>query len=116
MTEFAVLRLLDEAPDGRVRMSDLADAVGLTRSRMTRVVEALEAHRLVSKARDEQDGRGTVALLTFAGQEAMHDAQPRHLASARRRVLDLVPPDALPLLSEVLANLATTLTAQPNSA
>jgi len=91
MTEFAVLLLLSEAPDRRMRMSALAAAVGLTSSRITRVVDGLSRHDMVQKERHGQDGRGSDAILTDTGLRAMRPAQPSHLASARRRVLDHIP-------------------------
>ncbi|MFJ2196705.1 MarR family winged helix-turn-helix transcriptional regulator [Streptomyces violaceusniger] len=109
MTEFAALLLLSEAPDHRMRMSALADAAGLTPSRITRVVDGLSKHGLVHKERHGQDGRGNDAILTEAGLRAMQSAQPAHLASARTRVLDQIPPDLLPALAQTLATLTESL-------
>lgn len=109
MTEFAVLHLLGAAPDRRLRMSALADAAGLTPSRITRVVDGLGKHGLVRKERHGQDARGSEAVLTDAGLRTMEAAQPAHLASARRRVLDRVPAEQVPALAETLAALADSL-------
>lgn len=106
MTEFAVLLLLSEAPDRRMRMSALAEASGVTPPRITRIIEGLSRHDLVRKERHGQDARGSEAVLTDAGLRAMHAAQPAHLASARRRVLDHIPADLLPGIAETLARLA----------
>ncbi|MFD5824078.1 MarR family winged helix-turn-helix transcriptional regulator [Lentzea sp. NPDC060358] len=109
MTEFAVLLLLSEAPDHRLRMSALAARAGLTASRITRVVDGLGKHGLVRKERHGEDARGNDAVLTDAGLTAMHAAQPAHLASARRRVLDKIPPELLPELARTVAELADAL-------
>ncbi|MFE9680656.1 MarR family winged helix-turn-helix transcriptional regulator [Streptomyces sp. NPDC006285] len=109
MTEFAVLLLLSSAPDRRMRMSALADAAGLTPSRITRVVDGLGRHGLVRKERHGQDGRGNDAVLTDAGLHTMRAAQPSHLASARHRVLDRIPEALLPALAETLTHLADAL-------
>ncbi|MEV6171522.1 MarR family winged helix-turn-helix transcriptional regulator [Streptomyces sp. NPDC051954] len=106
MTEFAVLLLLSEAPDRRMRMSALAAASGVTPPRITRIIEGLSRHDLVRKERHGMDARGSEAVLTDAGLQAMHAAQPAHLASARRRVLDHIPADLLPGIAEILATLA----------
>ncbi|KAA0916405.1 MULTISPECIES: MarR family winged helix-turn-helix transcriptional regulator [Streptomyces] len=111
MTEFAVLLLLGSAPDRRMRMSALADAAGLTPSRITRVVDGLGKHGLVRKERHGQDGRGNEAVLTDAGLRTMEAAQPAHLASARGRVLDRIPDALLPALAETIAHLADALSA-----
>ncbi|MCS7484799.1 MarR family winged helix-turn-helix transcriptional regulator [Umezawaea endophytica] len=107
MTDFAALLVLDQAPGRRLRMSELATATGLTPSRITRVVDALRAHGLVDKERHGADARGNVAVLTEAGRTRLDAAQPAHLAIARRRVLDHVPPELVP----VVANLLEVITA-----
>lgn len=48
--EYAILVALSEAPDRRLRMSELADVSGLSRSRVTRVVDNLVARPLVTRA------------------------------------------------------------------
>ncbi|WP_326762299.1 MarR family transcriptional regulator [Streptomyces phaeochromogenes] len=109
MTEFAALLLLSSAPDRRMRMSALADAAGLTPSRITRVVDGLSKHGLVRKERHGEDGRGNDAILTKSGLHAMQAAQPAHLASARRRFLDQIPDELVPALASTFANLADSL-------
>lgn len=116
MTEFAVLLILSQAPDQRMRMAALAAAAGLTPSRITRVVDDLAKHDLVRKQRHSQDSRGNEAILTDAGLRTMHDIQPAHLASARRRVVDRIPAALLPALAETLADLAESLSPQHRDA
>ncbi|NJP99934.1 MarR family winged helix-turn-helix transcriptional regulator [Streptomyces zingiberis] len=116
MTEFAALLLLSEAPEHRMRMSALADAAGLTPSRITRVVDGLAKHGLARKERHGQDGRGNEAILTEAGLRTMRTAQPAHLASARGRVLDHIPPDLVPSLAQILATLAASLSPEHRGA
>ncbi|BCL33023.1 MarR family winged helix-turn-helix transcriptional regulator [Streptomyces aurantiacus] len=109
MTEFAVLLILSSAPGHRMRMSALADAAGLTPSRITRLVDGLGKHGLVSKERHGHDGRGNEAVLTDSGLRTMRAARPAHLASARRRVLDRIPDALVPALAETLTQLADAL-------
>lgn len=106
MTEFAVLLLLSEAPGHRMRMSALAAASGVTPPRITRIIDGLSRHDMVRKERHSLDARGSEAVLTDTGLQAMHAAQPAHLASARRRVLDRIPADLLPGIAATLAELA----------
>ncbi|MEU1625356.1 MarR family winged helix-turn-helix transcriptional regulator [Streptomyces sp. NPDC020096] len=109
MTDFAVLLMLGEAPGQRMRMAELAAKVGLTPSRITRVVDGLCTRALATKERDPADARGNVAALTATGLTALHAAEPHHLASARRRVLDHVPADAVPALADALHRITTAL-------
>ncbi|WP_245554555.1 MarR family winged helix-turn-helix transcriptional regulator [Actinosynnema mirum] len=67
MTEYAVLLMLAEAPERRLRMSELASAVALSGSRVTRVVDAMVRLGLLEKEKAPDDGRGAVAVLTDAG-------------------------------------------------
>ena len=105
-TEYAVLVNLGEAPGRRLRMAELAAATGLSASRITRAVDGMRSRGLVRKERHAADGRGAVAVLTEDGLRAGQTARPYHVASARRRVLDHVPPDAVGALGEVLRRVA----------
>lgn len=87
-TEYFVLMHLSEAPDRRLRMSDLAAAAALSLSGMTRIVNKLEREGLVSRERSVEDGRGWHAVLTEAGLHRLQQAWPAHLASVRRRIFD----------------------------
>jgi DNA-binding MarR family transcriptional regulator len=90
MDAYEVLAVLSERPDGRARMSELADAVRFTRSRLTHHVDRLEARELVERERCEDDRRGTWAVLTARGLAALSSAAPCHVRSVRRHVFDLL--------------------------
>jgi DNA-binding MarR family transcriptional regulator len=87
-SEYKVLQQLSEAPEGSLRMNQLANYVSLTGSGLTRVVERLSRQGLVERVRAENDGRGQCAVLTPAGLERLQEAWPTHLVSVRRHVLD----------------------------
>ena len=109
--EYTTLMCLSEAPDRKLRMADLASAAALSASRMTRLVDDLQARGLVTKRASSQDGRGNVATLTPAGLEKLRQAWPAHLASVRGRVFDHVDSgtvaSAARALSEIAAQLET---------
>ncbi|WP_329788333.1 MarR family transcriptional regulator [Lentzea sp. DG1S-22] len=96
-------------PGRRLRMFALASRAGLTASRITRVVDGLGKHGLVQKERHGEDARGNDAILTDEGLRVMRAAQPAHLASARKRVLDKIPPELLPELARTITALADEL-------
>src|SRR5262249_52010048 len=104
--EYAVLMHLSEAPDRRLRMSDLAAACALTLSGMTRIVTRLEGHGLVRRERCASDGRGWHAVLTDAGLDRLRRAWPTHLASVRRHVFDHLNDVDLPALTTALLRFA----------
>ncbi|MGW5652164.1 MarR family transcriptional regulator [Streptomyces humi] len=99
LTEYVVLMNLSEAENQELRMTDLASATALSASRITRVVEALQGRGQVAKRRYEGDARGNVAKLTPEGLKRLQDAYPVHLASARKRVMDLLDGRSVPAMA-----------------
>ncbi|WP_351237808.1 MarR family transcriptional regulator [Streptomyces sp. NPDC002133] len=98
LTEYIVLVKLSEAENQELRMTDLAAACALSASRITRIVETLQARGQVVKRRHEADGRGLVASPTPDGLKRLQGAYPVHLASARKRVVDQLDGQSLPSL------------------
>jgi DNA-binding MarR family transcriptional regulator len=83
--EFEVLERLGCCPDGKVRMSELAETVHATQSTVSRVVARLEDEGLACRAMCSDDRRGIFASLTDAGRERVDAATPtyrRVIASA----------------------------------
>ena len=64
---YDVLFTLKEASDHRLRLSELADKVLLSRSNLTRLVDRLETAGLLRRERCPSDRRGAFAVLTDAG-------------------------------------------------
>ncbi|MEP6814665.1 MAG: MarR family transcriptional regulator [Marmoricola sp.] len=115
LTHYAVLMHLSEAPDRRLRMSDLAMRATISPSRMTRIVDSLEGRGWVTRSGSPYDGRANLAQLTDAGLTRLQQAWPTHLASARRLVLDHLEQDQLSGVAEVLQQIldtAVTLTCE----
>jgi DNA-binding MarR family transcriptional regulator len=88
LSEYSVLMHLSEAADRELRMTDLATATALSVSRISRVVDMLQARGWVAKRRHAKDARGSVASLTGEGLRRLESAYPTILLSARRRVVD----------------------------
>jgi DNA-binding MarR family transcriptional regulator len=64
---YDVLLELKEAPDRRLRLSELAERVLLSRSNLTRLLDRLENNGLLQRQRCPSDRRGAFAVLTEAG-------------------------------------------------
>ena len=88
LSSYDVLVNLESAPDGQMRMSELADAVLLSRSGLTRLVERLEREGLLSRADCPSDARGSLAVLTDVGMARLAEARKTHLRGVRERFLD----------------------------
>ncbi len=88
LRSYEVLLLLEDAPERRLRMTDLSRSVLLSPSGVTRLVDRLEREGLVGRERCPEDGRGYFAVLTEAGDRRLQDARATHLAGVRRLFLD----------------------------
>jgi DNA-binding MarR family transcriptional regulator len=86
--EYEILVTLSEAPERRVRMSELADAVHQSRSRLTHTVSRLENAGLVDRSNCPTDRRGVWAHLTDAGMELLELAAPTHVEAVRRNFVE----------------------------
>lgn len=76
LTSYDVLVALSEAPGCRLRMYELANAVVLSRSGLTRLVDRLETEGLLTRERSGGDRRGAFAVLTQRGAAALLAAWP----------------------------------------
>jgi DNA-binding MarR family transcriptional regulator len=95
LSSYEVLLTVADAPDERMRMSEIADSVLLSRSGVTRLVDRLEREGLVERIPCEDDARGQYAVLTRRGREAFDAARRTHLAGVRQRFLERVESDEL---------------------
>ncbi len=87
--------------DGRRRMSDLADALMLSRGGATRLVAKAEEDGLVTREIPPDDRRATYAVLTEAGRAAAERGFPVYLEAVQRRFHDFVDDDEIEVLVRV---------------
>jgi DNA-binding MarR family transcriptional regulator len=102
---YDVLVQLAEAPERRLRMAELADAVLLSRSGVTRLVDRLEVAGMVTRERFGGDGRGVVAVITTKGVDTLRAAARTHLAGVVRHFVDHMNPAELDTLGQLCARL-----------
>ncbi len=95
LSSYEVLLTVADAPGERMRMSEIADSVLLSRSGVTRLVDRLERDGLVERIPCEDDARGQYAVLTERGREAFDAARATHLAGVRQRFLEQLDCDDL---------------------
>ena len=103
LTDYDVLVQLAAAPDRRLRMSELADRLLLSRSGVTRLVDRLVADGLVERVSCEDDRRGQWAALTADGRGRLRRAAPTHLRGVATHFLDRLSADDLASLERMLA-------------
>ena len=88
LSAYEVLMFLSDGPGHRMRMSDIAQQVLLSRSGCTRLVDRLVKLGYVTRCADASDGRGLYAELTEAGLLKARAARRTHLEGVRRFFLD----------------------------
>jgi DNA-binding MarR family transcriptional regulator len=79
LADYDALVQLAIADDRRLRMSELADRVVLSRSGVSRLVDRLVAQGLVERRACPTDARGSWAVLTPEGLDRLREAAPVHL-------------------------------------
>jgi DNA-binding MarR family transcriptional regulator len=99
LSSYEVLLFLADAPNGQLRMAQLADSVLLSPSGLTRLVDRLEKAGLVRRESCPADRRGFEAVITDDGRAALAEARPTHLSGVRRRFLEHFSTDEMRTLS-----------------
>lgn len=75
---------LSEAPERRLHMKDLADALVHSPSGLTRIVDGLEREGYARREADPANRRSTLVVLTPDGLAALKRAWPTHLRGVER--------------------------------
>ena len=84
LTWYGVLLALDNTTEKRLRMSEIADRIVLSRSALTRSVGKLEAEGYLKRERCSHDERGAYAVLTRKGRRALTEARPVYWAGIKK--------------------------------
>jgi DNA-binding MarR family transcriptional regulator len=105
LSDYDVLVQLSLAPGRRLRPVELARAVLLTRSGITRLVQGLERAGFVERVDCPEDARGFLVGLTPAGLELIRSARATHLEGVAELFSDRYSDDELETLSQLLERL-----------
>jgi len=106
IASYDVLVQLAEAPDHRLRMTDLAERVLLSRSGLTRMIDRLERDELVRREPVPGDARGMYAALTSAGVDRLRSASRVHLPGISTHFVQRFNRRELDQLGQLLGRLA----------
>ncbi|MGI5321486.1 MarR family winged helix-turn-helix transcriptional regulator [Actinomadura nitritigenes] len=110
--EFEVLVRLRGADGGRLRMSDLAREVMISKSRLTYQVGRLEQAGLVRRTGCESDRRSVWAELTDDGAAALDRVRPGHRRVVREALIDVLTAEEIELLGDALTRVGDRLRAR----
>src|SRR5947209_11639259 len=104
---YEVLLWLGQAPEGRMRMGELADSLLLTPSGVTRLVDRMEAEGLVSRQRCPSDRRGWHAVITAEGRSRLKSAAPVHMRGVQEHFGRHISDEEADLVASVLGRVLT---------
>lgn len=98
---YELLRLLDRAGRGEMRMTELAEATHSSPSRITHAMDRMAARGWVERNGCIEDRRGCSASLTPAGRVVLEDATAKHDRSVRTHLVDPLSPAQLDVLGSI---------------
>jgi DNA-binding MarR family transcriptional regulator len=106
---YVLLVILSEAPHMRLRMTELAMSMKITRSRLSHAVARLEKNGWVQREDCPSDKRGQFAIITDLGLSVLKQAAPGHVNAVRHAVFDRLSPDQQKAFGEALQIIAEGL-------
>ena len=110
LTWYDVLVALSNAPDNRLRMGDLAESLVLSRSGLTRLVDRIATAGLLRREDAPEDRRGTMAVITEAGLEAVERAWPHYANGISQYFAHNLSPSEIRTLTAALAKVRDQVT------
>lgn len=106
LPDYEILVYLSEAPERRLRMSELADLTLSSRSRLSHQVDRLTDAGLVDRQPCSDDRRGYFAVLTPAGWDFLVETAPVHVESVRDNLVDVLTPKEFAEFGRLCAKIA----------
>lgn len=98
---YMVLAMLSEAPGRTLRMTDLAQVVQSSQSRMSHAIARLEERGWVRREQCPTDRRGHNAVLTDAGYAVLAAAAPGHVGAVRENFFEQLSAEQVRQLREI---------------
>jgi DNA-binding MarR family transcriptional regulator len=111
---YAIMAVLSEQTEHALRMTEIADRLRFSKSRLTHAIGRLEERGWVERAACPTDRRGAFAVLTEAGQQALAAAAPGHVAGVRRHLFDRLTAEQVEQLRAIGEAVAGPLSADQN--
>lgn len=99
--DYDVLSNLSETPSRRARLTELANDMRWSTSRLSHHITRMQQRGLVAREECEDDGRGSVIVLTDHGMRTIEEAAPLHVDSVRRHFIDLLSEDQIKVLGDI---------------
>ncbi|NUT94460.1 MAG: MarR family transcriptional regulator [Saccharothrix sp.] len=109
LADYEVLVRLSEQKGHRMRMSQLADEVASSKSRVSHQVARMEREGLLVRRECPEDGRGVFAELTDRGMATLEGSAPTHVEGVREHMIDLLSREEQEVLAKVFDRVITHL-------
>jgi DNA-binding MarR family transcriptional regulator len=102
-TYYMILAMLSEAPEHGIKMTELAQVLRSSVSRLSHAVRKLEEAGWIRRDADPTDGRVTYACLTAEGLRVLQEAAPGHVSTVAHNVFDRLSEEQVGQLYEISA-------------
>lgn len=112
LADYELLVRLSEAPCGQARMSELAEQVASSKSRISHQIGRMEKAGLVRRQECPADRRGVFAVITSHGWDVLRSAAPTHVRGVRDHLVDLLSPEERRVLAGVFERVVDHLRGQ----
>ncbi len=109
MADYEILAQLSDAPERKMRMSELADIALLSRSRLSHRMKVMEKAGWVKREACPSDKRGYFAVMTAKGWKAIVAAAPDHVESVRTRFVDHLTKADQEALAQIFSRIEDSL-------
>jgi DNA-binding MarR family transcriptional regulator len=103
LADYELLDGLANAPESRMRMSELAEIALVSRSRLSHRMKVLEDEGWVARARCSEDKRGLFAVLTPKGKKLVTKIAPHYARSIKERMLESLSASELATLEKIFS-------------
>jgi len=100
---YMILAMLSEAPDQALTITDLADVLTSSVSRLSHALRKLEALGWIRKDADPTDKRVSYACLTDEGMRVLVDAAPGHVRTVAANLFDRLTTEQVQQLYDISA-------------
>lgn len=109
MADYEILAQLSDAPERKMRMSELAEIALLSRSRLSHRMKVMEKAGWVKREACPSDKRGYFAVMTAKGWKAIVAAAPDHVESVRARFVDHLSKADLEVIAAIFNRIEDSL-------
>ena len=99
-SDYLVLVVLTDSPEGRMRLFELARALGWEKSRVSHHIARMADRGLVTKEKCGADRRGAYVAVTKRGRKEIEAAAPGHVRDVRQLFVDHLTPRQLDVMGD----------------